>query len=263
MLPRVSLVEGDKAKFLLFSSGDFISNHLFTNGSWENDLFTVSKLFYDAVESPLVLDIGANLGAYSIPIAKDIQERNGRVIAFEPQRIIFYQLCANAFINRLDNFYSFNKAISDESGTVEIPEFNYNENINIGAFSLDKGSRIAHGIESSAKSEFDIVDLITLDELVLDRPPAIIKIDVEGFELNVLRGGVRFLEKYNYPPLLFEAWNFEFFIEQKKELLGFVGALGYMVYQLDSTNYVAQHPKYPVAYDFKSENDVTHIIRIK
>lgn len=263
MLPRISLVEGDKAKFLLFSSGDYISQHLFTYGSWDEPLLAISKIFYDAVESPLILDIGANLGAYSIPIAKDIQNSDGKIIAFEPQRIIFYQLCANAFINRLDNYYPINKAVGDQVGTLEIPEFNYAINNNVGAFSLQKDFRVAHGIESSVTDKKHVVDVITLDELQVDRAPALIKIDVEGYEINVLKGSTFFLKKHNFPPIFFEAWEFDWFEEGKRQLLSFVESVGYNLFQFDGMNFLAQHPDNSVAIDFKFDNGVLKWERIR
>jgi len=57
---------------------------------------------------------------------------------FEPQRIIYYQLCGNIVLNRLDNFRAFNQAVGDSDGDIEMPEINYENNVNIGAFSLEK-----------------------------------------------------------------------------------------------------------------------------
>jgi FkbM family methyltransferase len=263
MLPRVSLVECEKAKYLIFSTDDFISQHLFNHGSWEKHLLDISKMFYSAVEYPLVLDIGANLGAYSIPIAKDIQSVNGQVIAFEPQRIIFYQLCGNAFINRLDNYYPINKAVSDSPGTADIPEFNFEKNNNIGAFSLEKDFRVAQGIETSRLDRYCKVDTINLDTFEVERPPALIKIDVEGFEINVLRGSFSFLKRHNYPPILFEVWDFEWFSDRKKELISLVESLGYTLFKVDPTNFIAQHPKNSVAIEFKLEKNIIHMGRVK
>lgn len=261
MLPRISLVEGEETKFLIFSTNDVISKNLFNAGVWEDHLVKITNLFCEAVDSPLLIDIGANLGSYSIPIAKNIQEKNGQVIAFEPQRIIYYQLCANAFINRLENFYAFNKAVSDKAGDVEIPEFDYSTNNNIGAFSLDKNARIEHGIESSVKNKFNLVESIKLDELEVDRAPAFIKMDVEGYEINVLRGALSFLKRHNYPPFLFEAWDLEWFSSGKKELLDFVTKIGYSIFKVDSTNYIAQHPENAISIDLKSENGIIYFTR--
>ena len=243
MLPRVSKIEGNDADYLLFSTGDFISNTLFRTGAWEEHLLAISKFMILGVERPLILDIGANLGAYSIPLAKHIQDIGGEVIGFEPQRIVYYQLCGNIILNRLENYEAIYCALGEDSGFIDIPEVDYENNNNVGAFSLDKRYRELHGIENSIKKTTKKVPLIKLDSFEIDRQPALIKIDVEGFELSVLRGGCGFLEKNNYPPLLFEAWNFEWFKEGKEQLLSYISEIGYKITNFGTTDYIAQHPK--------------------
>jgi hypothetical protein len=63
MLPRISIIEGREGEYILFSTGDVISNVLFQTGSWEDHVLAISKVMVAGVERPLVLDIGANLGA--------------------------------------------------------------------------------------------------------------------------------------------------------------------------------------------------------
>lgn len=264
MLPRVSKIQGYDADYLLFSTNDFISNTLFRTGRWEENLLVISKFMISGVESPLVLDIGANLGAYSIPLAKHIQGINGQVIGFEPQRIVYYQLCGNVILNRLDNYIAIYNALGEESGYVDIPEIDYEGNGNIGAFSLDKRFRELHGIEGAVKKVTQKVPIIKLDNFEVDRQPTLIKIDVEGFELNVLRGGVNFLDRNSYPPLLFEAWNFEWFREGREQLLSFVTELGYSIVNFGLSDYIAQHPKNGREIIFQSgDNGVINMSRIR
>lgn len=149
MLPRISIIEGDKAKFLVMSTEDLISQNLFIRGVWEDHLFNVSKMFYDAVKDPLIIDIGANLGAYSIPIAKDIESINGSVYAFEAQRIVYYQLCGNVFLNRLQNYFAFNSIVTDSEDLFKIPEIDYCRNKNIGAFSVENALNEIRGVNDS------------------------------------------------------------------------------------------------------------------
>jgi FkbM family methyltransferase len=259
MLPRISIVECQDADYLLFSTKDFISNNLFRSGKWEERLLNLSKFILSGIESPLILDVGANLGAFSIPLAKVIQSSGGMVMAFEPQRIVYYQLCANAILNRLDNYYAIYSAVGESKGEIEIPEIDYETIGNIGAFSLDKKYRELHGIEGSMKKMTTKVPLINLDNLDVEKPPALIKIDVEGHELAVFKGAVNFLERTNYPPLLFEAWSFDWFHDEREELLTFVKNLGYEITLLGKIDYFAQHPKNPVFVDItkNSEGDIT------
>lgn len=242
MLPRISHVECQDADYLLFSTGDAISNVLYRTGKWEAHLLEISKFMISTVERPLVLDIGANLGAYSIPLAKHIQCVGGEVIGFEPQRIVYYQFCGNIFLNRLDNCHAIYGAVGDVMGEVEIPEIDYENNLNIGAFSLEKKYRELQGVEGSVKKMARKVPLINLDSLEMDRPPSIIKIDVEGSELSVLKGGAEFLRRNNYPPLLLEVWSYDWFESDKRQLMSYVVQLGYEVVHVGASDYVAQHP---------------------
>ena len=138
MLPIVNLIPCNDVNFLLFDTNDAISTFLKADGVWEESLLRLSKVLLLGIPQPLVLDIGANLGAYCVPLVKEIASRGGLIFAWEPQRIVYYQLCANIFVNSLDNIFAFNLALGDESGVVQIPENNYSICENIGAFSIIK-----------------------------------------------------------------------------------------------------------------------------
>lgn len=255
MLPRISKVECDNADYLLFSTSDLISNTLFKTGKWEEHLLDITNFFISEIENPLILDIGANLGAYSIPLAKSLQNKGGKIIAFEPQRIVYYQLCANVILNRLENYYAINSAVGKSNGEIEMPEIDYEKNTNIGAFSIEKKYREFQGVEGSMKKFNTKVPLINLDSFDIEKSPALIKIDVEGYELEVLKGAVDFLDKSDYPPLLFEAWSFDWFKEERIELLTFAQKLGYEITTFGTDDYIAQHPKNPVKIEFTVNSD--------
>ena len=153
MLPPVNLVSCKDQNFLLLDTNDLISRQLKYAGVWEEHLLIISKFLIETIPQPLVLDIGANIGAYCVPLAKEIGLRGGSIIAYEPQRIVFYQLCGNIFVNSLDNIYALNRALGDESGVVEIPENNYSTSANIGAFSISKEFRQRNGVEASMQEK--------------------------------------------------------------------------------------------------------------
>jgi len=260
MLPRVNIIKCNEADYMLFSTDDAISNVLYRTGQWEEYLLTISRVFLQSVKNPLVLDIGANLGAYSIPLAKEIQDVGGAVMAFEPQRVIYYQLCGNIVLNRLDNFIAFNKAVGDFDGNIEMPEINYENNVNIGAFSLDKAYREHLNMEQFMKNETTSVPIIKLDSLNVPTAPSLIKIDVEGFELNVLKGAENFLEEYRYPPVIFEAWNLDWFMDNKVKLLNFVNYLGYEISMNIKSEIIAQHPESLTKVNFSTDGNGTIIM---
>jgi hypothetical protein len=65
----------------------------------------------------------------------------------------------------------------------------------------------------------------------------LIKIDVEGHELEVLKGGIETLKANNYPPIIFEAWTWKPWFEPKrKKLFEYLEGHGYKIQQLGQNN---------------------------
>jgi len=245
MLPKLIHKNFTKSNtnFLFFNADDGLSNAMIRDGGdWEEHIKEKSRELLKGVDQPTVIDIGANLGAYCIPIAKEIQSMGGTVHVFEPQRIVYYQLCANIVLNRLDNVYAFNQAVGDYDGMINIPDINYEHNPNIGAFSFVKQYRDAHGLGPSMSVNNTQVPIIQLDSLTLPTQVDLIKIDVEGFEINVLRGSADFLMRNGYPPILFEVWNFEWFKEGKQEIFDWLVSAGYEITSLNGIDHLAKHP---------------------
>ena len=136
MLPKVNVIQCDDADYLLLATHDAITTHLQASGTWESHLLAISHLFTHGIHEPLILDIGANLGAYAVPMAKHLDAAKGVVYAYEPQRIVYQQLCGNIFLNRLDNVHAFWMAVGDSDGDIKIPELDYDKSSNIGGFSV-------------------------------------------------------------------------------------------------------------------------------
>ncbi len=123
----------------------------------------------------VVIEVGANIGAHTVLFAKLVGER-GRVYAYEPQQVVFQTLCANMALNSITNVECFHAAAGAEPGHVKIPDIHYHMEGNFGGVSVD------------AFSNGRRVSVVTLDDSLSLHRCRLIKIDVEGWEHQVLTG---------------------------------------------------------------------------
>jgi FkbM family methyltransferase len=239
MLPNCELVKVDGTQFLVFKGQDLISNHL-KKELYENDIHQLAlKILMDKPDGQ-VLDIGANLGTFCVPLALKIPAL--KFHAFEPQRIINYQLCANVIINSLDNVFTYEFALSNEDVDVELAMPDYTKETNIGAFSIDKEVR-KNEYECATVSATNKIYLVPLDMFDFSNVK-LIKIDVEGHELEVLKGGIETIKASNYPPIIFEAWTWKpWYQEKRTALFEYLQGHGYEITELGQNN-IAQHPEH-------------------
>lgn len=117
-------------------------------------------------------DVGANIGSYSL-IASE--QETVEVVAFEPHPMTFGLLQANVQRNQRRNVRLFNVALGSGNGTMELTNV--------------PGSAMNH--RTVRKTEGSVpVQCLRADSVCqeIDRVPTVVKIDVEGFEYDVLEG---------------------------------------------------------------------------
>ncbi|MGA2887234.1 MAG: FkbM family methyltransferase [Terracidiphilus sp.] len=127
----------------------------------------------------LVIDVGANMGVHTVPLAKELARQGRSMLAFEPQPVIFQQLCANLALNGLMNVQAFPYACGSKPGVVSFTAPDYRREGNFGGVSMSAQGGIFSVVTAPCHP---------LDEIVQEAQVALIKIDVEGFELEVLKG---------------------------------------------------------------------------
>lgn len=235
MLPNVKIVQTGHLVYALFDNHNDIVTRATLNGGFEPELHELSNNILKETKDGVVLDIGANLGSYTVPIAKNHPQLQFH--SFEPQQTIFYQLCTNIFLNGLENVSAHHKCLSDYEWVKELEVPNYVLEQNIGAFSVDNNVR-TDGYEVLTHGRTETISAIKLDTMNL-KNIRLIKLDVEGHEMEVLLGAINTLKNNGYPPILFEAWNFKF-AEKREKLFRFIKDLGYEISAVGhNSNYLA------------------------
>jgi len=229
-LPEIHLATDGDLNYALFKHNDVVSNGV-RSGGYEKELQSISSELLGNFTDGIVIDIGANLGSYIVPLAK--QHPHLQFEAFETQRIIYYQLCANTFLNRLSNVYAHNVGLSNEKRITNYVLPNYAEETNIGAFSIDFDTR-ANGYEVKSEGVTERMIIIPLDAMQYEKV-RLIKMDVEGHELQVLLGAEHTLRENNYPPIIFEAWTWKF-PEKRKAVFDHLENLGYTITEHGQNN---------------------------
>lgn len=141
----------------------------------------------------MVVEVGANMGIHTIPLAAALAKAGRQMYAFEPQPVIFQQLCANLALNGLTNVRAFPYACGSQNGALmfEIPD--YSKFGNFGSTEFRK--------ETKNASTSEAVQCVRLDDLLGEGQVGLIKIDVEGAERDVLEGSAGILERCK--PLLY------------------------------------------------------------
>jgi FkbM family methyltransferase len=144
------------------------------------------KIFSKYVnKESIVLDIGANIGTHTLWFAQNSK----LVIAFEPQRDVFQMLCANMALNSIQNADCKQLGVGSTREIIEVAFIDPETENNFGGLSLKD-----HSIEK-VREETGIRDLdgekiaiCRIDDIGLQKCD-FIKIDVEGMEPEVLKGG--------------------------------------------------------------------------
>lgn len=159
----------------------------------------------------VVVEVGANIGSETVALARFVGPA-GHVYAFEPQRIVFQNLCANMALNSLTNVSCFHAAVGDASGSIRMPDLDYSRENNFG------------GVSAGTERGYN-VPLVRLDDfLEIDRL-RLLKVDVEGMESKVLAGARELITRFR--PILYVENDR---VEKSEALIRQIQALEYRMF---------------------------------
>ena len=137
----------------------------------------VQRLLSLIDKDSIVVDAGAHIGAFTIPMA----QKAAHVYAFEPQRAVFELLQENARQNNLTNVTLEPFALGASNGAVRLAEMSYEGDfINCGMPAIQRNSRHKPNVEMTTLYRYWSQHQIGRLDLL--------KMDVEGWELEVLKG---------------------------------------------------------------------------
>jgi FkbM family methyltransferase len=173
-----------------FRKGDVIGRDIaYKLGVYgEDHVNSYMKKHLNLKKGGIMLDIGANIGWYSLVMAKECRLK---IYAFEPDPFNFSALTRNIKNNRIEGVEAFQNAIADREAKMKLHLY---KSYNTGRHSL-----IDHG----KTGKFVEVDTITVDGFMTKHglakePVELLKIDVEGFEMAAFRGAGETLKRSRY-----------------------------------------------------------------
>ena len=162
----------------------------------------------------VVADVGANIGSHTL-LYSELVGPAGQVYAFEPQRQIFQILCGNLALNNISNVDARRQGLGRSRDTLRVSTPSADTPANYGGVSLGQEGR-------------DAVEVVKLDSLKLERLD-FVKIDVEGMEEAVIRGGLDTIKRLR-PKLYVENDSGHTRIEQSTSLIRLIRSLGYRLW---------------------------------
>ena len=182
----------------------------------------------------VAVDCGANIGVHTVEWAKHMSGW-GSVLAFEAQERVYYALAGNIAINNCFNARAIHAAVTSQPGTMKMPNPNYLVPASFGSLELRKRENTEFIGQAIDYSEGKMVDVqtISLDSFNFPRLD-LIKMDIEGMELDALAGGIKCVDSH-HPILLVEMAK-----SDKEKLRAWLENVGYSVLT-SGMNFLAIH----------------------
>ena len=217
--------KGVSFELLIDPKNGVLDEYLFINSKYERHI--TSEMHTYVKPGDIVLDIGANIGLHTILLAK-ITGAYGQVYAFEPIPSIYTQLEKSIEKNNIKNIRVGKFALGEKKEELYI-------NINLGCVA---SSSILDKDVSNMTTNIKI-QVRTLDSLNLQKVD-FIKLDVEGYEWNVISGGMNTIKRYK-PTIIFE-YSPDYFRRagnnDGNKILNFMIDNNYVMYDLENKNKV-------------------------
>lgn len=187
------------SKMILPTKDQGLSREIFLHGIREANAVEVMKK--EVTPGMNIIDAGANIGYYVLLES----QKADKVYALEPNPNSFRILKRNVQLNKRKNVLLKNIAVGDKTGTIS---FVLDESWNLSRV-LKPGEKISTGKINKVRIE-------TLDKLFKGKKIDLIRMDVEGYELNILQGAVSLI-KSNPKIKIFLEFHADMFNPKRRE----------------------------------------------
>ncbi len=226
---RFTLVHGIEGDFLTLNNDIGVSQTTRETGVWaKQDVALFKQLIRPGMR---VADIGANIGHHTVVFSKYVGP-SGKVIACEPQQLLFRILIANLALNNCNNVVAHQSAVGESTRLIKMWPVNYDQPDNFGALGTSK-----HLGEFNLDHPGEDVQMIMADELLTPFAEKyggleFMKLDIQAYELFCLRGAFETICRYK--PMMFieisPYWMKRMGYDYS-EIYNFFGNLGYKVFE--------------------------------
>ena len=205
---RIAEVDFHEKKFEMFvyKSGDIVSNVIISSHRWERGLTDsiLNALEFYSQKKKLenkdiyFIDVGANVGWYSFFIGK----YGYKILSFEASKINNYILYKNYCLNKDVSLSIINKGLDEEDKTCKI--ITANKNIGNGAIFCENTEKSDVYFLGDVYNNIELTKLSKYMKFLSEKNVALMKIDVEGYEPKVIKGGEEIITKYHIPFIAME-----------------------------------------------------------
>lgn len=202
---------------------------LAATGYWDRHIIELLTRYIEP--GTLALDIGASLGLWTLPLARVVRSNGGRLWCFEPNPENLAWLEANIDRNYLGSVAEVHEvALGSWQGTAQLGYREFGGG-NAALVDADAGNTVE-------------VPVVRIDDLDFPQRVSFMKMDVEGFELEVLRGARALIHRDR--PAIFGEFNATWLRMRDEDLaaeLSSIAALGYEVFKVEDRRSASWRPK--------------------
>lgn len=200
--------------------------------SGEYDRGVIQRLASVLRPGSTVLDVGANVGFYTIALGRKLKQLSNhtKLWAFEPVKSNFDRLVDLVSLNELSNVVQpINVALGNQNGDIQLHLADHQNQATTGNAVWLKGGMVSTIVPTCS------AQIMTLDAFVQNHQIAncdLIKVDIEGAELEFLRGGANFINKSR--PIIYSEFNQHWAHEfgySFTDLAAYISSWEYKLYQ--------------------------------